>query len=86
MKTITATALCQRLFRVLDQATRTIPTRVRYKMRDAVILGDAQYRALTTRRKSPAARGRGLRPLIAGRIREPLDEQTDAALRGYLGV
>lgn len=86
MKTTTATTLRKHLFGILDQATRSIPTRIRYKKRSAILLSTEQYEALKGRRRRPPKGRKKLQPLMAGKIRKPLNDQAEEELMRYMGL
>ena len=84
MKITTATSLRKELFGVLDKAIHSIPTRIRYKKKDAVIISYEQYQSL--RHKNPLKGKKRLVPLVRGRIIKPLDESADEELMRYIGL
>lgn len=86
MKVTTATAFRKQLFKTLEQATRAIPTRIRYKKRDAVLLSYGQYQLLQQRPKRTRDARPGLRPLVEGKILAPLDVRSDDAVMAYMGL
>lgn len=83
MRTTTATSLRKELFGILEKAIHAIPTRVRYKKGNAVILSYEQYLNLKHKKK---ARGKSLLPLVSGKIRKPLNESSEEELIRYLGL
>ena len=84
MKTITATALRQNLFQVLAKASRSQPTRIRYKKGEAIITSYRQYMAKS--QKGTLKRGKGLEPLIRGKVVKPLGEQAKTELLRYIRI
>lgn len=85
MKTTTATSLRKELFGVLERAVHSIPTRVRYKKKDAVIISYEQYKSLRHKKK-PLKGKKRLVSLVRGRILKPLDESADEELMRYMGL
>lgn len=88
MRETTATALRKRLFTVLEQAVAGVPTQVRYKDRSIIILSQAAYQALAAA-QAPRKRGgkrAALRPVVPGKICQPLGDDADAALLDFLGL
>jgi len=90
MNTTTPTSLRKELFRVIKAAARSIPTRIRYKKGDAVILSYQQYLALTQNRKLKRSKmkrsGKSLKPLLSGKILKPLNEKAEKELMHYMGL
>jgi hypothetical protein len=85
MKTLTATDLRKELFHVIEAAIRKIPTRIRYKKKDAVILSYEEYRELKT--KAPKKKTKkSLKPLIKGKILRPLNKEADQEIMDYMGL
>lgn len=85
MRTTTATAARKELFGVLEKAVKFIPTRIKYKKGNAVILAYDQYLALKKRKKDKKS-SRELRPLLSGRILKPLNERAEEELVRYMGL
>ena len=85
MKSTTATSLRKDLFGALKRAAHAVPTRIRYKKGEAVLLSYAQYRALRSRKKRSSRAG-GLKPLLSGKILKPLDHGAEEELIRYIGL
>lgn len=85
MKEMTATSLRKELFRALAASARSVPTRIRYKKGDSVLLSYAHYLRLIGK---PAKMGssRTMGPLMEGKILKPLDQEADAELMDYMGL
>ena len=83
MRELTATSFRQHLFSVLEDAAKSLPTRIHYKKGDSVLLPYHSYLALTQKDKKPS---RGLTPLIPGKILKPLDEGAEQELLDYMGI
>ncbi len=87
MKTTTPTSLRKDLFQVMKSATRFVPTRIRYKKGDAILLSYQQYLTLTQKKKSKfKKKEKGLQPLLSGKILKPLNEKAEKALMRYMGL
>ncbi len=84
MRSTTATSLRKELFGVIEKAAHFIPTRVRHKKGDTIILSYHQYLALRGKKKR-AGSGR-LGPLVRGRITGELNERTEKMLLRYMGL
>lgn len=84
MKTLTATALRKNLFQVLANASRSLPTRIRYKKGVAVITSYRQY--LAKFKKNTPKKAMGLVPLVPGRVIKPLGEQAETELLRYMRI
>jgi prevent-host-death family protein len=85
MKTTTATNLRKELFGILKKASHSIPTRVTSRTGDAVVLSYDQYQSLQGKKKK-RARGKGLQPLVDGKILKPLGEKAEAEVMRYMGI
>ena len=81
----TATNLRKDLFRVLEAAMHAIPTRIRYKKDDAVILSYSHYQSLFGKKNKKSQRKKLLPPL-KGTIHSPLNEKAEIELMKYLGL
>lgn len=86
MKSTTATNLRKDLFSVIEKASQLVPTRIRYRKGDAVILSYKQYSALKERKPHPARGSRTLNPLVKGRIIGKLNEKSDKAVMKYMRI
>lgn len=85
MKQITATTLRRRLFHVLAETKRSVPTRVRYRRGDAVVVSYKQYHDLLHRKRG-RKRAAGLQPLVEGKIHGTLGDPTGKTLMRYMGL
>ena len=85
MKFTTATTLRKELFGVLERAARSIPTRIRYKKGDAVLLSYSQYEAIKRNKRRPK-NPKKLQPLLSGKIRKPLNQKAEEELMQYMGL
>ncbi len=87
MYSTTPTTLRKELFKVIKAAARFVPTRIRYKKGDAVILSYQQYLALTQKKKLKIKKkSKGLKPLLSGKIKKPLNERAEKELMHYMGL
>lgn len=85
MKVTTPTNLRKELFGVLKKASHSIPTRVTSRKGDAIILSYDQYRSLKGKKKK-RIRGKGLQPLVEGKILRPLNEKAEEEVMRYMGI
>lgn len=85
MKKTTATNLRKELFGVLKKASHSIPTHVTSRTGDAVILSYDQYQSLRGKGKK-RVRGKGLQPLVEGKILKPLNEKAEDEVMRYMGI
>ena len=87
MRSTSATSLRKDLFEVIKEAVRSIPTRIRHKKGDAVILSYRQYLALKGRKYRKGAGSLSLlKPMIKGRIKGALNERSEEKLLRYMGL
>lgn len=83
MKELTATDARKNLFKVLEEASYSMPTRVHYKKGDGVVVSYRQYLGLIHQKK----RKKGpLEPLVQGKIVGSLDQNTGKKLLKYMGI
>ena len=85
MHVMTATNLRKELFGVLEKALQATPTKIHYKKGDAIVVSYQQYQALKRARKG-MKKGKGLRALVPGKIRKPLNEKAGEELMQYMGL
>ena len=71
---------------MLDWARHAIPTRIRHKDGDAVVLSYEQYQRLLAKSPKSKKDQHDLVPLLRGKILKPLDESTDKALLDHMGL
>lgn len=84
MRSTSTTSLRKELFGVIEKAAHSIPTRVRHKKGDAVILSYRQYLAMKGKKKQ--ARTGRLKPMMKGRINGALNGQSEKKLLRYMGL
>lgn len=89
MREKTATDFRRELFHLLQEAALAIPTRIRYKKGDAVLISYEQYRRLreepATPKKQRSSR-KVMGPMISGKILKPLDESASKELINYMNL
>lgn len=84
MKSTNATSLRKELFGAIEKAVHSIPTRIRSRKGDAIILSYRQYLSLKGQKNK--THSTGLRPLVQGKVVKPLNERTEEELLRYMGL